>query len=320
MVVTQVCLDAAKAAKSPKSPQSALPELPFRSTVPTGFFAGISPQPAIGMIDLEGECAFLRIASLSRVRFSVPQHIWEKVMKYIAILSMAALLMASESARAGQVLGPFPDGDLLIQPDPSLALTKVYATRWTGHTSSGQTIGGRDILIINEAARASDTPIIDPNHIGTVPLPVPPCDPTLAISHLFVTLHDVPIREPGVPKNWATITTIYGEKLSDGSVTGFTHPADFQPVGGETHIGNSGNEYHSYFSQQISGIDLATSLVGYDLSSFDLGTTAPYQVFQTEVPTFEINAVPEPSALALLLVGISGLACVRLKAKRPKSL
>jgi len=113
---------------------------------------------------------------------------------------------------------------------------------------------------------------------------------------------------------------VYGQKQSVGSVTGFATPSAFEPSGGETHIGNTGKEYYSYSSQQISGTDLATTLKGYDLTSFDLRTTSPYQVFQTEIPAFEISAVPEPSAPALLLVGISGLACVRLKAKRPKSL
>ena len=294
MVVTQVCLDAAQAAQSPKSPQSALPEWPFRSTVPTGLFAGISPQPAIGVIDLEGQCAFLSIVALSRVRFSVRQHIWEKVMKYFAIFSLAALLMASEPARAGQILGPFSDGDLSIESGPQ-SVQRMYPTKWTGTTSTGQTVGGRDILIINSSSASLVL--------------------WEARSTIFVTLPD-----SGELTGQAILTTVYGQKQSDGSVTGFTDPSVFQPVGGETHIGKSGKEYHSYFSQQIAGTALSTTLAGYDLSPFDLGTTSPYQVFETEIPAFEISAVPEPSALALLLVGISGLACVRLKAKRPKSL
>jgi hypothetical protein len=248
----------------------------------------------IVVIDLEGQCDFLSIVALSRVRFSVPQHIWEKVMKYFAIFSLAALLMASEPARAGQILGPFSDGDLSIESGPQ-SVQKAYPTRWTGTTSSGQTVGGRDILII-ESASAS---LISWE----------------ARSTIFVTLPD-----SGELTGQAILTTIYGQKQSDGSVTGFTDPSIFKPVGGETHIGRSGKEYHSYFSQQISGTDLSTTLAGYDLSPFDLGTTSPYQVFHTEIPASEISRVPEPSALALLLVGISGLTCVRLKAKRPKRL
>ena len=248
----------------------------------------------IGVIDLEGQCDFLSIVALSRVRFSVPQHIWEKVMKYFAIFSLAALLMASEPARAGQILGPFLDGDVSIESGPQSRLILI-PTQWTGTTSSGQTIGGLEILLIesyNELLILWE-----------------------ARSTIFVTLPD-----SGELTGQAILTTIYGQKQSDGSVTGFTDPSIFKPVGGETHIGRSGKEYHSYFSQQISGTDLATTLPGYNLTSFDLGTTSPYQVFHTEVPISDISAVPEPSALALLLVGISGLTCVRLKAKRSKSL
>jgi hypothetical protein len=246
------------------------------------------------VINLEGECAFFSIVAWSRVRFSVRQHIWEKIMKYFAILSLAALLMVSEPVRAGQILGPFSDGDLSIESGPQ-SVQRAYPTRWTGTTSSGQTVGGRDILII-ESASASLTF-------------------WEARSTIFVTLPD-----SGELTGQAVLTTVYGQKQSDGSVTGFTDPSIFKPVGGETHIGRSGKEYYSYSSQQISGTDLSTTLAGYDLSPFDLGTTSPYQVFHTEIPASEISRVPEPSALALLLVGISGLTCVRLKAKRSKSL
>jgi len=214
-------------------------------------------------------------------------------MKYFAILSLAALLMVSEPVRAGQILGPFPDGDLSIESGPQ-SVQRTYFTHWTG-TIWGQPVGGHDILTIDRDG-------------GSLIL-------WEARSTIFVTLPD-----SGELTGQAVLTTVYGQKQSDGSVTGFIDPSIFKPVGGETHIGRSGKEYYSYSSQQISGTDLSTTLAGYDLSPFDLGTTSPYQVFHTEIPAFEISSVPEPSALALLLVGISGLACVRLKAKRPKSL
>jgi hypothetical protein len=244
----------------------------------------------IGVIDLEGQCAFLSIVALSRV--SVRQHIWEKIMKYFAILSLVALLMTSEPVRASQILGPFPDGDTTITPDDITDnRTITINTRFMGH---------RDKIIIIFDKVAGSTPTFDPFIVS---------------SAAFLTF-------PGSDEQTGTaiVTTIYGEKRSDGSVTGFTDPSIFQPIGGETIWGVSGKEYYSYFSEKISGTDLATTLPGYNLTSFDLGTTSPYQVFHTEVPISDISRVPEPSALALLLVGISGLTCVRLKAKRPKRL
>ena len=224
-------------------------------------------------------------------------------MKYFAILSLAALLMASEPVRAGQILGPIPDGDAEMKAS-SFQETEPGKFRFTWNTRGTISDQGvfywRDQIIIGNKVFSGNAPTFDP-FIGR--------------STAFLTL-------PGSDAltGMAILTTIYGEKRSDGSVTGFTDPSFFQPIGGETIFGKSGKEYYSYFSEQISGTDLATTLPGYNLTSFDLGTTSPYQVFHTEVPISDISAVPEPSALALLLVGISGLACVRLKAKRPKSL
>jgi len=235
-------------------------------------------------------------------------------MTRFAIFSLAVLLLASEPAGASQIYGPFSDGEALIQPGSTLPHTEMdryIYTHWWFQTPTRLFEGWDKIPLREPVEGPVGGPIIwQPDPAFTV------------VSTIFVSLPDpgqLTLTSSGNFLNTAILTTVYGQKQGYGSVTGFTNPSAFEPTQ-EIQYGNTGKEYLSYSSQRISGTDLSTALVGYDLTSFDLGTTAPYQIFQTEIPVFEISAVPEPSALALLLVGISGLACVRLKAKRPKSL
>jgi hypothetical protein len=219
------------------------------------------------------------------------------------LLSLLMIVVSSGPAWAG-IVGPFDDGDLYI---PAGAPNRhVYHTSWTGHTGSGQSVGGTDLLLVNWD--------------GSIDI--------WLFARVFV--------QPGGGGGGAgtdedlDLITVYG-KQSPGSVvtTGFS-PTDGISFDADATVGFDGkerhwgwaapgNEYQSYSEAWVLANALAAALPGADLSGFDTSSaTDRYRVYRTTVPLADF-LVPEPSTWALGAVGFAGMLTQTWRTRRRRA-
>jgi hypothetical protein len=211
------------------------------------------------------------------------------------LLSLLMIVVSSGPALAG-IVGPFDDGELYIpagQPN-----RWVYHTSWSGHTGTGQSVGGSDLLLVNWDGSAD----------------------LWLFGRLFV--------QPGGGGGGAgtdedlDLITVYG-KQSPGSVvtTGFSPNEGISFDGKERHWGRAapGNEYQSYSESWVLANALAAELPGADLSRFDTTSgTDQFRVYRTTVPLAAF-AVPEPSTWALGALGFVGVLTQTWRTRRNRT-
>ncbi len=194
---------------------------------------------------------------------------------------VAALALAPDPATADIVLGPYPDGKVLLV---------------TSATATIDSFWNQTVMIEGQAYKATGTDHRDFQVIQTVPVVV--------ASYLVV------------PTNFqlgtatVTLTDVYGLDLNPSgpsspiTATGFdpTNP-QIVPLGPESFVGASGQTYTASINETTKLGNLPSVLPGYDLSEFSGDPDSLVYVSQATAPANQfLSSVPEPSS-AVMVVG-----------------